>query len=167
MSSVLRRDGATTVSPSLYVTAARLAQFFTDKVEGVRAATENAPPPSFGLYSGTQLTSFEDVTAEQVRKFILGSPIKTCVLDPLPTAVLREVVDDLLPFIWTMCNASLKQSCLPPSQLAAIIILVLKKSDADPDELKSYRPISNLTFISKVMSELLLIRSRDILTTHI
>jgi len=107
MSSALRRDGATTVPPSLNVTAARLAQFFTDKVDGVRAATENAPPPSFSLYSGTQLTSFEDITAEEVRKSILGSPIKTCVLDPLPTAVLREGVDDLLPFIWTMCNASL------------------------------------------------------------
>jgi len=83
MSSVLRRDGATTVPPSLDVTAARLSQFFTDKVDGVRAATENAPPPSFSMYSGTQLISFEDVTAEEVRKFVLGSPIKTCVLDPL------------------------------------------------------------------------------------
>jgi len=102
MSYVLQRDGATTVPPSLDVTAARLAQFFTDKVDGVRAATENAPPPSFSPYSGTQLTSFEDVKAEEVWKFILGSRIKTCVLDPLPTAVLRQVVDDQLPFIWTI-----------------------------------------------------------------
>jgi len=58
ISSVLRRDGATIVPPSLDVTATRLAQFFTDKVNRVRAATENAPPPSFSLYSGTQLTSF-------------------------------------------------------------------------------------------------------------
>jgi len=94
------------------------------------------------------------VTAEKVRKFILGSPIKTCVLDPLPTAVLRQVIDDLLPLIWTMCNASLKQSCLPPAQKAAIITPVLKKSDADPDELKSYRPISNLTFISKIIERI-------------
>jgi len=67
ISSVLRRYGATTVLPSVDVTAARLDQFFTDKVDGVRAATENAPPPSFSLYSGTQLTSLEDVTAEEVR----------------------------------------------------------------------------------------------------
>ena len=53
-----------------------------------------------------------------------------------------------------MCNASLKQSCLPPSQKAAIIAPVLKKSDVDPDELKSYRPISNLTFISKVIERI-------------
>jgi len=58
MLSVLRRDGVTTVPPSLDVTAARLAQFFTE-VYGVRSATENAPPPSFSLYyCGTQLTIF-------------------------------------------------------------------------------------------------------------
>jgi len=74
MSSVLRRDGATTVPPSLDVTAAKQAQFFTNKVDGVCAATENAPPPSFILYSGTQLTSLK---------------MSQCVLDPLPTAVLR------------------------------------------------------------------------------
>jgi hypothetical protein len=42
MSSVLRRVGATTVPPSSDVTAAKLAQFFTTKVSGVRAATQNA-----------------------------------------------------------------------------------------------------------------------------
>jgi len=59
--------------------AVRLAQFFTNEVDGV-------PPPSLSLSIGTQLTSFEDVTAEEVRKFILVSPIKTCVLDPLTTS---------------------------------------------------------------------------------
>jgi hypothetical protein len=138
----------------LDVTPTRLAQFFTDKVDEVRAATENAPPPSYSLYSGSQLTSFKDVTVEEVRKFVLGSPIKTCALDPLPTTVLLEVIDELLPFIWMMFNASLNQSCLPSSQKAAIMTPVLKKSDADLDELKSYRPISNLTFISKVIERI-------------
>jgi len=133
MSSVLRRDVATNVPPSLDVTAARLVQFFTDKVDVVSGATENAPVPPCTIFQSVQLTSFEDVTAEEVRKFILvRSPIKTCALDPLPTAVLREVVDHLLPFIWTMCNVFLKQRCLPPLQKAAIITPVLKKSDADP-----------------------------------
>jgi len=73
------------------------------------------------------------------------------------------VVDDLLPFTWTMCNASLKHSCLPPSQKAAIITPVLKKSDDDSDEIKSYRPISNLTFISKVIEGIVV----DQITRHL
>jgi len=95
------------------------------------------------------LSKFDDV-----RKIILGSPIKTCNLDPLPTSVQREMIDVLLPFIWTMCRASLQRSCLPASQKAAIITPVLKKCDADWDESRNYRPISNLTFISKVIEHI-------------
>jgi len=64
-----------------------MAQYFTDEVDGVRAATGNDPPPSHSLCNGSQLTSFEDFTAEEVRQVILGSPIKTCAWDPLPTTV--------------------------------------------------------------------------------
>jgi len=41
--------------------------------------------------------------------------------------------------------------------------LILKKSDADPDELKSYRPTSNLTFISKVIERIVV----DQITRHL
>jgi len=37
----------------------------------------------------------------------------------------------------------------------AIITPVLKKQNADPDEPKNYRPISNLTFISKVLERII------------
>ena len=53
-----------------------------------------------------------------------------------------------------MCNASLREGHLPESQKAAVITPILKKTNADPDELKNYRPISNLTFISKVIERL-------------
>ena len=43
MSSVHRRDGATTIPPSEGVSAVGLAKFFIDKMDGVRAASENAP----------------------------------------------------------------------------------------------------------------------------
>jgi len=106
MSSVFRRDGATKISPSEGTNAAELAKFFIDKVDGVRAATENAPPPSYSSFSGPQLNNFHDLNIDDVRKIILGSPIKTSNLDPLPTSVLREMIDVLLPFMWTMCRAS-------------------------------------------------------------
>ena len=42
-----------------------------------------------------------------------------------------------------MCNVSLSTSCLPNSQKKAIVTPALNKSD----ELRNYRPISNLTFV--------------------
>jgi hypothetical protein len=154
ISSVLLRDRNSSMQASPEVNADRLAQFFVDKVEGVRAATADADPPTFTPYSGQRLTSFQKISIEDVRRILLNSPPKTCILDPLPTSVLREFVDVLLPFIWVMCNASLQEGRLPDSQKAAVITPILKKSNADPDELKNYRPISNLTFISKVIERI-------------
>ena len=56
--------------------------------------------------------------------------------------------------VGTMCNASLREGLLPESQKAAVITPVLKKPGLDPDDCKNYRPISNLTFVSKVVERL-------------
>ena len=53
-----------------------------------------------------------------------------------------------------MCNVSLQHGLLPESQKEAIVTPILKKHDLDPDDVKSYRPISNLTFISKVIKRI-------------
>ena len=45
-----------------------------------------------------------------------------------------------------MCNASFRQGMLPPSQRHVIIMPRIKKPNADPTDVKNYRPISNLTF---------------------
>ena len=46
------------------------------------------------------------------------------------------------------------QSHLPNSQCHALVTPRLKKANADPADPKNYRPISNLTFLSKVLERL-------------
>lgn len=82
------------------------------------------------------------------------SPVKSCILDPLPTFILRDVIDEILPFICVMCNVCLQDGCLPSSQKKALVTPALKKASLDPDTLKNYRPISNLSFMSKVIERL-------------
>ena len=91
---------------------------------------------------------------EEVRRVLERSPPKTCMLDPIPTDVLLEFIDITLPFITIMCNASLREGSLPVSQKAAIITTILKKVGLDADDVKSDRPISNLTFILKVIERM-------------
>ena len=52
---------------------------------------------------------------------------------------------------YTSClvNESLRADQFPSTQKCAVIALVLKKSTFDQNDLGSYRPISNLTFMSK------------------
>ena len=51
-------------------------------------------------------------------------------------------------------NATLRCAVLPASQKQAIVLPRLKKSTLDPDHLASYIPISNLSFISKVVERM-------------
>ena len=64
------------------------------------------------------------------------------------------MVDVLLPFLTAMCNASLREGNLPQSQRHAIVQPHLKKSSLDPSDKKNYRPVSNLTFMSKVVERM-------------
>ena len=76
------------------------------------------------------------------------------VLDPLPTAVLKEFLPELLPFLTDLCNASLTEGSLPVTQRHAIVFPRVKKAGADPADVCNYRPISNLTFMSNVVERL-------------
>ena len=49
-----------------------------------------------------------------------------------------------------MVNASLADGCLPDSQKRAIVSPLLKKPGLDAADMANYRPVSNLTFVSKV-----------------
>ena len=120
----------------------------------MRDDTSTADKPTFTKLTDASFIAFQPCSTEEVRKFLIRSPPKSCSLDPLPTFILREFLDELLPFICIMCNVSLQHGLLPESQKAAIVTPILKKHDLDPDDVKSYRPFSNLTFISKVIERI-------------
>ena len=148
LNDLQRKDRAIPPSTS-DISAETLSGFFQDKVRAVRDDT-SADAPTFTKLTDASFTSFQPCSMKEVRKFLTRSPPKSCLLDPLPTFILREFLDELSPFICIMCNVSLQHSLLPESQKAAIVTPILKKHDLDPDDVKSYRPISNLTFISRV-----------------
>ena len=81
----------------------------------------------------------------------MQSPVKSCTLDPVPTFVVREFVHLLLPFLTTLVNTSLMQGRLPTTQKHAIVTPCLIKSGLDPTNIASFRPVSNLTIMSKVV----------------
>ncbi|CDQ60626.1 unnamed protein product [Oncorhynchus mykiss] len=45
-------------------------------------------------------------------------------------------------------NVSLSTGCVPNSLKVAVIKPLLKKPNLDPENIKNYRPISNLPFLS-------------------
>ena len=60
----------------------------------------------------------------------------------------------LLPYLTAMINASLREGHLPETQKHAILTPLVKKPYFDVRDLKNYRPVSNLAFISKVVERI-------------
>ena len=57
---------------------------------------------------------------------------------------LKAVVDVIAPFLTELFNRSLSNGVVPEVFKAAYITPLLKKSDMDPEDVRSFRPISNL-----------------------
>ena len=91
-----------------------------------------------------------------VLKIINSASAKSCELDPIPTTLLYENLDILLPTITNIINTSLTTGIVPPDLKTAIVKPLLKKPSLDKNLLKNYRPISNLPFLSKILEKVVL-----------
>ena len=67
----------------------------------------------------------------------------------------EECKAELVPLITDIVNMSLRESMFPKSIKTALIRPLLKKTGLDSDILKNYRPVSYLTFISKVIEKVI------------
>ena len=165
LSSVLGRDRDT--SSTTDHTADGFADFFARKVETVREATSGAEtPPATAAPASSSFQSFSACSPATVRRVVMTSPVKSCTLDPVPTFLLREFIDLLLPYITAMVNASLSQGRFPSSQKHAVITPLLKKAGLDTTDMGNYRPVSNLPFMSKVVERLAAAQLHQYLAEH-
>ena len=55
------------------------------------------------------------------------------------------------PFFAKFCNASITSGIIPAPLKSAVVTPVLEKPNLDPHKLSNYRPISNLSFLSKLL----------------
>ena len=135
----------------------KFQEFFETKIDKIRKNFDTVllSNPHTNVAS---LKVFEKATASEVRKVIMNSPNKSCEIDSIPTWLLKECIDELLPLITTLINRSLSTGKFPEHFKEAIIRPLLKKPNSDIDELKNYRPVSNLNFISKIIEKIVMAR---------
>ena len=140
-------------------------RYFDQKVAGVRASTCDAPPPSFtAAPPGCCFRDFRPLTVDDVTAAIRQLPDKQCTSDPLPTRLLKDNVELLSPFLVELFNQSLAKGVVPTSFKSAFITPLLKKPDLDQADVRSYRPISNLSVTSKLLERLVARQILDYLT---
>ena len=75
---------------------------------------------------------------------------KSSILDPIPGSLMKHFFNDLLPVIADIVNLSFDNATVPINFKEAVVEPTLKKESLDHEAYKNFRPISNLSFISKV-----------------
>src|SRR6218665_2454296 len=93
--------------------------------EAVRRSTESAPPPTFHQ-TDHRMPDFQPFSMDVLRQLLLSSQPKSCELDPLPPFLIKDYLDELLPFLLLLCNTALGDGALPASQKRALVFLSLK-----------------------------------------
>uniref|UniRef100_A0A8P4K2R3 Reverse transcriptase domain-containing protein n=1 Tax=Dicentrarchus labrax TaxID=13489 RepID=A0A8P4K2R3_DICLA len=138
--------------------------FFYNKIITIREKINHQLPSTVISGSPTSGTSvnvnldiyldcFSAIDLHQLTSIISSSKPSTCLLDPIPTRLLKEVVPLIGTSLLDMINLFLLSGYVPQSFKVAVIKPLLKKSTLDPGVLANYRPISNLPFLSKILEK--------------
>ena len=133
--------------------ANEFASFFLNKIENIRGSL--ACFDTFCPKQNNNISKFDSfcvVSESEIKKLILGSKPTSCALDPLPTKLVKEHIDILLPIFVRIVNLSLTSGHFNLDWKTAIVIPLLKKLGLDLIH-ANYRPVSNLSFISKIVEK--------------
>jgi exonuclease III len=149
--------------------ANKFGDFFIGKVDKIRNEVDKC---SLGSVSSVDLGScsissvhnishdscisfrqFECVSENDLLEVITKCPNKTCPLDVLPTWLVKQHIQLLLPNLTRIVNMSLSSGIFPQDLRRAVITPVLKKPSLNKNDLKNYRPIANLQFTSKIIEK--------------
>ena len=142
--------------------ADKFLTFFKNKVQKIRNKfTEKSKSVSASKHP-KQLSHFRLTDIEELSSIIKTHGIKCSPTDPIPADILTTHLDIFLPVWVEIVNISLITGDMSLLKNGVILPLIKELlSITDTDELKNYRPISNLLFISKLIERVVDIRLQE------
>ena len=78
--------------------------------------------------------------------------IKSCEIDPIPAKLLKKILPSVIETMFKIVNTSLHQGVFSKHWKIAVIRPLLKKIGLELTT-ANYRPVNNLTFLSKVVGK--------------
>ncbi len=150
-----------------------LISFFNSKIENIHnqlatsSATTTTPvfEPTFpsSIY---QLSTLSPISTADLSKILATTKSSSSPLDPMPSVLVKACSTSLIPLIKDIINSSLTSSTVPPPLKLAAITPLLKKPGLDPDDPNNFRPISNLTLLSKLLERAVAIQLKQHLLSN-
>ena len=113
----------------------------------------------------TRPSEFSEITADEASRIVIQAPAKHCALDPAPTWLIKHLLPLLANTLANIRNSTFQEGLFPDilkQLLRKVVRPCLKNPGLNTNDLSSYRPISNLCFVSKVVERAVVAR----LTAH-
>jgi hypothetical protein len=150
--------------------ASDFSKFFHEKIRKVKDELDHFSDTTNFAHdvkrNVPQLCEFQEMSQEAVCKIIMNSKSKSCPLDPIPSSLLKRCLHELSPVMSDIVNYSMRSGEVPRSFKEARLTPLIKKPSLDPECLKNYRPVSNLSFMSKIIERCVAAQLTSHLDTH-
>ena len=139
--------------------------FFLDKISTIRNQLDNSIVSNkysdsylnYNVdYGQAKLSKFNLVSECEVKKIMTTVNKSSCGLDPFNFSKAPDIVPDLIPIFTSIINNCFSSGKFPTSEKVSLVRPLLKKTSLDPEILKNYRPVSNLTYLHKLIEKSIL-----------
>lgn len=143
---------ANTVDTSL--TCDEFSDYFIRKIDLIRSniitqgriSVTSCSPANF-------LQHFTPLSSPELSEIVSHLKPSCCPFDIIPFRLFKEVFDVLSPIVLAIVNCSLYTGVVPSGFKHAVVQPLLKKNNLDPNDPGNFRPISKLSFISKILEK--------------
>uniref|UniRef100_A0A8C2KHR2 Reverse transcriptase domain-containing protein n=1 Tax=Cyprinus carpio TaxID=7962 RepID=A0A8C2KHR2_CYPCA len=130
-------------------------RYFINKISDIMLGI--SPPAFDSSISSAELNQFEPISFIYLQEIVCQLKPSGSSIDAIPPHFFKQVFDALGPYFVTMINRCLDTSIVPDVlKHNATVYPLLKRPNLDPSVLANYRPISNLSFISKILEKVVL-----------
>ena len=138
--------------------ADKFADFYLNKIECIRNNFKNLNTDCLKLPVSVvnNLEKFEIVSAKEISDIIKSLVNKQCVLDVMPCSFFKNLIPQLVPALYKLINSSLMYGMFPSVLKTSVVTPVIKSKKLDIDILNNYRPVSNMSILSKIFEKCVL-----------
>ena len=151
--SGVRKENPMPPAESDQLLAEEFADFFIEKINKIQEELDH-----FDLYEPTTMEqivarqSFLPITAFEVKKLVMDMKPKTNELDLLPVTFIKENIEKFVDLLVNIVNISLQLGVFAKEWKMALLYPLIKKAGLDVIK-SNFRPVSNLSFISRLVEK--------------
>ena len=132
--------------------ATAMGDFYVEKVDVLRDGLSDSPPPPSDWPRQSSRFGFSFANAGKVSRVVRGMGSTEAVgLDGIPMSVLKKGIEVLAPPIAHLVNRSFASGIVPRGFKSGLVLPNHKGKGKNPVERGSYRPVSILPALSKII----------------